>query len=145
MEKKTRPVTDPQKDVLSEKGLAWGLVGDSVRENNTVENIEKLFRAAKQNGFEVFISPHYHYSLDSRWEFGGPMEKMMNETKMFGRSSALSLEGFAGSGADWLDRLEPYINDGKTVVVSPHKVFGPETNDLVIQLRKLNIKKVFLD
>jgi len=29
---------DPQNEVLSEKGLAWGAVGDSVRENKTVEN-----------------------------------------------------------------------------------------------------------
>ena len=40
-------VIDPQNDVLSEKGVSWGLVGESVRENNTVENLERLFRAAK--------------------------------------------------------------------------------------------------
>jgi len=38
-----------------------GGVGDSVKENKTVENIERIFQAAKQNGFEVFISPHYFY------------------------------------------------------------------------------------
>ena len=37
-----------------------------------------------------------------------------------------------------------YIEDGKTVVVSPHKVYGPENNDLVLQLRKRNISKVLL-
>lgn len=63
---------------------------------------------------------------------------------MFARENALSQDGFRGSGADWLDRLKPYINDGKTIIVSPHKVFGPETNDLAIQLRKVNIKKVIL-
>src|SRR5262249_2061269 len=47
--------------------------------------------------------------------------------------------GLAGSGADWLPRFKPYIDDGKTVVVAPHKVFGPETNDLVLQLRKRKI------
>lgn len=40
-------VTDPQNDVLSEKGVAWGLVGASVRENKTVEHLEQLFKAAK--------------------------------------------------------------------------------------------------
>ncbi len=50
-------VIDPQNDVLSETGVSWGLVGDSVKENKTVENIERIFKAAKQNGFEVFISP----------------------------------------------------------------------------------------
>jgi hypothetical protein len=47
---------------------------------------------------------------------------------MFARSGRLSLDGFAGSGADWLERFKPYIDDGKTVVASPHRVFGPQTN-----------------
>lgn len=49
-----------------------------------------------------------------------------------------------GSGADWLERFKPYIQDGKTIVVAPHRVFGPETNDLVLQLRKRKISKVIL-
>jgi nicotinamidase-related amidase len=52
---------DPQNDVLSDKGLAWALVGDSVRENKTVENMERIFKTAKEKGFEVFISPHYFF------------------------------------------------------------------------------------
>ena len=40
-------VIDPQNDVLSEKGVSWGLVGESVKENNTVENLARLFTAAK--------------------------------------------------------------------------------------------------
>ena len=32
------------------------------------------------------------------------------------------------------EEYKSYINDGKTVVSSPHKVFGPETNDLVLLL-----------
>jgi len=42
--------TDPQIEALSEKGGAWGLVRDSGRENNTTENMERIFKAAKQNG-----------------------------------------------------------------------------------------------
>ena len=56
----------------------------------------------------------------------------------------MSLEGFTRSGADWLERFKPYIEDGKTIVVSPHRVFGPQTNDLVLQLRKRRISKVIL-
>jgi hypothetical protein len=56
----------------------------------------------------------------------------------------LSLEGFPTVGADWLEPFKPYIEDGKTVVVSPHRVFGPQTNDLVLQLRKRRINKVIL-
>ena len=68
-------ITDPQNDFLSEKGVTWELVGDSVKENKTVENIERIVKAAKTNGFEVFISPHYYYPTDHSWKFGGTVEK----------------------------------------------------------------------
>jgi len=135
---------DPQNEVLSEKGLAWGSVGDSVKENKTVENMERIFKAAKQNGFEVFISPHYFFPTDPGWKFNGPLETDEAENKMFARSGRLNLDGFTRSGADWLERFKPYIDDGKTVVVSPHRVFGPQTNDLTLQLRKRRISKVIL-
>ena len=137
-------ITDAQNDFLSEQGVTWELVGDSVKENNTVENIESLFKAAKANGFEVFVSPHYYYPTDHGWQFGGTIEKVMHDIKMFDRSGALSLEGFSGSGADWLERYKPFIEDGKTVVSSPHKVYGPENNDLALQLRKRGMNKVIL-
>ena len=129
---------------LSEKGATWGLVGDSVKENNTVENIERLMKAAKDAGVGVFISPHYYYPTDHGWQFGGTVEKMMHEIHMFDRTGALSLDNFAGSGADWLERYKPLIEDGETVVASPHKVYGPENNDLALQLRKHGISKAIL-
>jgi nicotinamidase-related amidase len=137
-------VIDPQNDVLSEKGVSWGLVGASVKENNTVENIERLFKAAKERGFGVFISPHYLYPHDQAWQFGGLVEKMMLDDKEFYRPDPLRIDGFSGSGADWLARYKPFIEDGKTVVVSPHKVWGPQTNDLVLQLRKRRVNKIIL-
>jgi nicotinamidase-related amidase len=135
---------DPQNDVLSDKGIAWGAVGQSVTENKTVENMERIFRAAKQLAYEVFISPHYFYPTDSGWKFNGPLESSEFADKMFARRGALKLDGFPGSGADWLERFKPYIEDGKTIVVSPHKVWGPQTNDLVLQLRKRRIGRVIL-
>jgi len=137
-------VTDPQNDFLSETGVTWELVGGSVTDNNTVGNLQKLLQTAKNNGYEVFISPHYYYPTDKGWKFGGTVENLMHEINMFNRGGALSLDGFEGSGADWLDSLKPYINDGKTVVASPHKVYGPENNDLILQLRKRRINKVIL-
>ena len=137
-------VTDPQNDFLSEQGVTWQLVGDSVRENNTVENIERLIQGAKSNGYEVFISPHYYYPTDHGWKFEGTLEKVMHDINMFDRKGTLSLEGFSGSGADWLERYKPLIEDGKTVVASPHKVYGPENNDVMLQLRKRGIGKVIL-
>ncbi|WP_371782801.1 cysteine hydrolase [Streptosporangium subroseum] len=135
---------DPQNDVLSEKGTIWAAVGASVTENGTIENMERIFRAAKERGYDVFISPHYFYPTDSGWTFNGPLETDEIRTGTFARSGQLDLTGFRDSGADWLDRFKPYIEDGRTIVASPHKVFGPQTNDLVLQLRKRGIDKIVL-
>ncbi|MGB9645489.1 MAG: cysteine hydrolase [Stellaceae bacterium] len=135
---------DPQNDVLSEKGANWAAVGASVIENRTVENMERIFKAAKANGYEVFISPHYFYPTDNGWNFNGPLETDEFENHSFARSGPLNLTGFSNSGADWLERFKPYIEDGKTIVVSPHKVWGSQTNDLTLQLRKRGISKIIL-
>jgi|SRR3984893_207255 nicotinamidase-related amidase len=136
---------DPQNDVLSKKGANWGVLGASVTENGTVENMVKIFEAAKAKDYLVFISPHYFFPTDYEgWKFNGPLESDEFHTNTFARAGALDLTGFEGSGADWLDRFKPYIEDGKTIVVSPHKVFGPQTNDLVLQLRKRRVQKVIL-
>lgn len=137
-------VTDPQNDFLSPDGVAWGVVGESVIENGTVENIERLFKAAKAAKLPVFVSPHYYYATDHGWAFEGTLEALMHQIKMFDRPHALTTDGLEGSGADWLARYKPYIEDGETIIVSPHKVYGPESNDLVLQLRKRNIDKVIL-
>jgi nicotinamidase-related amidase len=137
-------VTDPQIDFLSEKGVTWGLVGASVTQNKTVPNIERLFKAAKKAGIPVMISPHYYYPTDHGWKFEGALEKVMHKIGMFDRPSAYSMEGFENSGADFMPQYKTYILDGKTVIASPHKVYGPEQNDLVLQLRKQKIDQVIL-
>ncbi len=137
-------ITDPQNDFLSPQSVTWGVFGDSVEEKNTVANIETLIKAARENGIPIFSSPHYYYPTDHEWKFEGALEKLMHTIKMFDRKGPLSLENFKGSGPDWLERYKPYIEDENTVVVSPHKVYGPETNDLVLQLRKRGIDKVIL-
>ena len=119
-------------------------VGQNVTDNNTVAHIEALFKTAKDNGFGVFISPHYYYPTDHGWQFEGTLEKAMHNINMFDRKGALNLDGFEGSGADWLEQYKKYIEDGQTIIASPHKVYGPETNDLVLQLRKRGIDTVFL-
>jgi len=157
--------TDPQNEVLSETVLAWPLVRESLAENNTIENMERVFAAAKQHRFEVFISPHYFYPTDAGWKFNGALESEEAAGGFFRRRGILNLDGFERSGADWLERFKPYIDDGKTVVVAPHRVFGPEkpyiddgktvvvaphrvfgpeTNDLVLKLRKRKIAKIIL-
>jgi nicotinamidase-related amidase len=137
-------ITDPQNDFLSPEGVTWGVVGASVTANGTVKHIGQLLESAKKNDIPVFISPHYYFPTDDGWKFGGAVETMMHAIGMFSRSGALNVEGFSGSGADWLEAYKPYIEDGETIVSSPHKVYGPESNDLILQLRKRGVEKVIL-
>jgi len=137
-------ITDPQNDFLSPEGVTWAMVGESVTQNNTVENIESLLKASKANDLDVFISPHYYYPTDHGWKFEGTLEKVMHSINMFDRKGALDVEGFEGSGADWLELYKPYINDGKIIVASSHKVYGPKNKDLMLQLRKRKVDKVIL-
>lgn len=137
-------ITDPQVDFLSPDGVTWGVVGKSVEENNTVDNIEALFKFAQENDILVFVSPHYYYPHDHQWEIEGALEVLMHNIGMFDRKDALSLEGFEGSGADWMPQYKQYIDQENVIVVSPHKVYGPETNDLALQLRKRNINQIIL-
>ncbi len=137
-------VTDPQIDFLSPKGVTWGVVGASVTQHNTVENIGRLFAAAKGAGMTVAISPHYYYPTDKGWRFEGALEKLMHKMGMFNRRSAYNMEGFTNSGADFMPEYKKYIHDDKTIVTSPHKVYGPQANDLVLQLRKNRVDQVIL-
>jgi len=137
-------VVDPQVDFLSPEGVSWPFFGASITENGTVAHIGELLAAAKAAGIVVAVSPHYYYPSDHDWDFGGPLEKLMHQIGMFDRKGPVTLEDFEGSGADYLAEYKPYILDGKTIVASPHKVFGPETNDLVLQLRKKRISQVVL-
>ena len=137
-------ITDPQIDFLSPDGVTWGVVGESVTELGTVENIGRLLDTAKAEGLPVFVSPHHYYPSDHGWHFEGPLEKLMHAIGMFDRKGPYTTEGFASSGSDFMPEYKAQILDGKTVVTSPHKVYGPETNDLVLQLRKRGVKKVIL-
>ena len=137
-------IIDPQNDVLSPRGKNWDSVGASVTENDTVQHLIDIFAAAKAFDFGVFVSPHYFYPTDRTWLFNGPLEADEFASNTFARTGALTLDGFAGSGADWLEEFKPFIHDGRTVVASPHKVWSPQSNDLILQLRKRSISKVIL-
>jgi nicotinamidase-related amidase len=138
-------ITDPQNDFLHPDGVAWGVVGESATENNTVANMKHLMETAIATGTPLIISPHYYYPTDYGWTLkGGTLEKLMHDIHMYNRKGSLTLEGFENSGADWLEEFKPSINHKKTVICNPHKVFGPQNNDLVLQLQKLKIENVIL-
>jgi len=137
-------VIDPQIDFMSPKGASWSIVGESVTEQRLVPNLIRLFEAAKRAGIPVVISPHYYYPHDHAWKFGGPLEILQHNLRMFDRRGPLTLDGFAGSGAEFMQELKKFIDDGKTIVCSPHKLYSPEANDAVLQLRKQRVDQIIL-
>jgi len=124
-------VTDPQNDFLSPEGVTWSVVGKNVTDNGAVDHIGQLFATAKEQGTPVFVSPHYYYPHDHKWGFEGALEKLMHDIHMFDRPDILEVTGFDGSGADWLEQYKPFINDGQTVVCSPHT--HPRLNQRVLR------------
>lgn len=137
-------ITDPQNDFLSPNGAAWNVVGESVKANHTVENLEKLFKVAKKKGIMVFVSPHYYFKHDHYWRIEGTLEWLMHNANMFNRTHTLKTDGFEGSGADWLERYKKYMDEDNIVITNPHKVYGLESNDLALQLRKRGYDSVIL-
>lgn len=137
-------VIDAQNDFMSPEGTAWPVLGEAVTERNVVSHLDQLFAAAKQAGMVVALSPHHYYKWDHTWKVQGPLEIFQHELGIFDRKGPYTLEGFEGSGADFLPRFKKYIEDGKTIIASPHKLYGPQQNDLSFQLRKQGVTQIVL-
>ncbi len=137
-------ITDPQNDFLREDGKLYKLLADNLKELNTVNNIEKLMQTAKKTNITLAVDPLVYTALDKGWANSGALQRQLLEMQALHRTSLNEPKGFDGSGADFYDRYKPYINDGKTIVVAPHKMYGPESNDLIYQLRSRNINTVVL-
>jgi len=137
-------ITDPQNDFLREDGVAYGPLAANLQELGTVANIDALLEAAKGASVTVAISPHFYFEHDGAWLHPGVLLRQLGQLGAFRRTSVIDSRGFEGSGADFLERYKRYIHDGKTIVTSPHKVYGPESNDLILQLRSRDIDTVIL-
>lgn len=137
-------ITDPQNDFLKEDGKLYKLLADNLKELGTIDNIEKLMVAAKKNGTALAVDPLVYTALDGNWTHAGALQRQLLDMKALHREALNDPKGFENSGADFFARYKPYINDGKTIVVAPHKMYGPESNDLIYQLRSRGIDTVVL-
>ncbi|MDD4818176.1 MAG: cysteine hydrolase [Victivallaceae bacterium] len=136
-------LTDPQNEFLHESGAGYPLVKEVLEHNHTVENLLALLTACRDKDYLVFISPHYYYPHDDQWRFFTKGEAMMHSMGMFRRESPSG--GVAdGRGADFCEIFKPFFDSPRTIVASPHKIFGPQTNDLTLQLRKYGISRLIL-
>src|SRR2546421_3178772 len=93
----------------------------SVERNHTVENIERLLQAAKRASMAVAISP------------------LMDRVGL-----PIALDAPEQHGADFPPAFKPYFVDGRTLVASAHKAYGPERDDLAKRLRGAGVSQVVL-
>lgn len=135
-------ITDPQNDFLHSEGKLHGLLKDNLRKLGTEENIETLMEGAKQYGITLAVDPLVYTALDGNWVNAGALQRQLLDMKAL--NTRQQSGGLEGSGADFFDRYKPYIHDGKTIIAAPHKMYGPESNDLIYQLRNRGIDTVIL-
>jgi biuret amidohydrolase len=138
-------LADIQNEFLTEGGVYYPMVAERLRINGVHDHLEELLICAKDNGFPVIHSPHYFYPTDGQWVAPvGAMADYLGSRGFVLRKDPLSLEGFAGSGADYPERFRKYLQDGETANTSPHKSYSSEANDLILQLRMRRIEKVVM-
>ncbi|MBZ9731652.1 cysteine hydrolase [Salegentibacter sp. JZCK2] len=54
------------------------------------------------------------------------------------------MKGFEDSGADFLYQFKQYLSKENIIICNPHKIYGPQTTDLYLQLRKYKIQKILM-
>ena len=137
-------ITDPQNEFLREDGKLYPLLKENLNALGTVGNVEKLMKTAKQTGITLAVDPLVYTASDSNWGNAGALQRQLLDMQALHRASMNDAKGFEGSGADFYEPYKKYIHDGKSIVVSPHKMYGPESNDLIYQLRSRGIDTVIL-
>jgi len=138
-------LVDMQNEFLSENGGYYQMIAERLESENVHDHLEELLVCAKASDIPVVHSPHYFYPTDGQWLApAGAMADYLGGIGFVLRKDPLSLEGFAGSRADFPERFRKYLQDGQTANTSPHKYYSSEANDLILQLRMRRIEKVIM-
>ena len=136
-------ITDPQKDFLDASGKLYGLVAPNMEQLGTIENIEILMKTAKASDVTLAVDPLVYTRLDLDWANAGALQRQLLDMKAL-YTETLDARDLQGSGADFYEPYKKYILDGETLIAGPHKMYGPESNDLIYQLRAQNVDTVIL-
>ena len=136
-------ITDPQNEFLDEKGKLYGLVKPNMDKLGTIKNIETLMKTSKAKDITLAVDPLVYTKLDINWSNAGTLQRTLLDMKAL-YSETTDMADLEGTGADFYEPYKKYIFDGKTLVVAPHKMYGPESNDLIYQLRANGVDTVIL-
>lgn len=76
------------------------------------------------------------------------LARLFKASKRAGITVAISLtsKSFGDSTSDFMPELKQYIEDGETIICSPHELYSPlsRVNDIGLQLRKRGVDQVIL-
>lgn len=128
-------VINPQNDYLSPDGVGWEMYGASIKEQNTVKNITSMLNVAKYMEINVMISHQSFESHDYSFMPNSPFFNFIKGTKMLSKDS---------KGSDFVEDFKPFINDKKTIILSPNKRMGVLNNNLVLELKSRDINQVII-
>lgn len=137
-------ITDPQNDFLRKDGKLFGLLEGNLKRLNTIDHIALLMKVSKARGVQLAVDPLVYTQLDKGWTHAGTLQRQLLDMQALHRTRLGEPKGFEDSGADFFKPYKTYIQDGETIVAAPHKVYGPESNDLIYQLRSRGIDTVIL-
>ncbi len=136
-------IVDPRIDLLSEEGTTWVVVGESAEERLTVANLERIVRAARRSGFEIFLLA----ARDPAIQPGGraaAMGRMAEAIRNLDRGETSNLVGFSEPRPSGGELPQPFAPRGRTLASRARIICGTEADELVGRLRRHHIKKVIL-
>lgn len=124
-------LVNPVNDYLHEKGVAYNAFSESLFNNRTIQNLTNIIKYCNDRDINIFVSKRSLKESDLDWKFGGYIEDYMLKNRMF----------MSEFGSSIYDSLSTDLSNA--IVCEDFKLYGP-TNDLILQLRKRGIKKVYL-
>jgi nicotinamidase-related amidase len=105
-------IIDPYNDFLHPSGKLNSLLAESLKETNTIQNLQILVKAARERGIPIFYGLHQQHKpgFIADWEHATSMQKSQRDSMAFEEGSW---------GVEIYEGLEPDISRGD-VVVSKH-------------------------
>jgi nicotinamidase-related amidase len=105
-------IIDPYNDFLHPSGKLNSLLAQSLKETNTIQNLQILVKAAREHGIPIFYGLHQQHKpgFIAKWEHPTTMQKSQRDSVAFEEGSW---------GVEIYEGLEPDISRGD-VVVSKH-------------------------
>jgi nicotinamidase-related amidase len=105
-------IIDPYNDFLHPSGKLNSLLAQSLKETNTIQNLQILVKAAREYGIPIFYGLHQQHKpgFIAKWEHPTTMQKSQRDSVAFEEGSW---------GVEIYEGLEPDISRGD-VVVSKH-------------------------